>query len=92
MNCPYCANDRIHIESLVVNRGGEITSVDYRGTGVRAGAPSGRGALIEIIFWCETGHKWKHSIQFHKGAVSTEDRLLENGCPNCMQGTDLWRN
>ncbi len=92
LKCPYCRFDCVHIQAVEVKRGGEITCIDRQGTKVQAGEPSGRGARVEITFWCESGHKWTRSFQFHKGNLFVEDLLLENGCPNCMQGQDLWRD
>lgn len=92
MECPYCKCQEVHLQAVEVNRGGEITSIDQDGTKLKAGEPSGRGVRVEMILWCEAGHKWRHSLQFNKGALLIEDNLLLNGCPNCCQGHELWRD
>ena len=94
LKCPYCDFDCVHIQSVEVNRGGEITIIDKDGTKVKAGGASGRGACIVLTLWCEDGHKWRRSFQFHKGQAFIEDELLISGCPQCFQNytSDLWRD
>jgi len=92
IKCPYCDFDCVHLQAVEVNRGGEITSIDYQGTKIRAGDASGRGARVELILWCEGGHKWRQSLQFSKGNLFQENELLVNGCPNCNLNHDLWRD
>lgn len=92
MRCPYCESQGVHLQSVEVNRGGEITMIELQGTKVRAGEAAGRGVRMEMIFWCEVGHKWRQSLQFHKGTMFQKNELLLCGCPNCCQGHDLWRD
>lgn len=94
--CPYCKtlNENIHIESVKINRGGEITTVDYQGTKLKSGEPSGRGSKIEIVFWCESGHRWVKRIQFCKGETSVEHELITDRCERCYLESfkELWRD
>ena len=95
MKCPFCDFDCVHMQSVQVNRGGEITSIDRDGTRMAAGAPSGRGSCVEITFWCESGHKWRRTLQFHKGTVFTSDELIlsnEDGTGEEDIFNDLWRD
>jgi hypothetical protein len=97
VRCPYCTGEfhNVHIDSVKVNRDGEITIVDYSGTHMTRGLPAGRGGRIEIIYWCENGHKWIHGIQFHKGSTFTEDHILisNNGGEEFFSYVnDLWRD
>jgi hypothetical protein len=94
LKCPYCKNDCLHLQAVEVNRGGEITNVDKDGTRIKAGDPSGRGARVTLTLWCEQGHKWTRSFQFHKGSIYVEDETLISGCPGCLHffTADLWRD
>lgn len=94
LRCPVCSTDCVHLQSVQINRGGEITSVDQSGTKVKAGSPSGRGARVEIVLWCESGHDWRHCLQFHKGSVSFENQVAIEDCPRCREASisDLWRD
>jgi len=93
LKCPVCGSDSVHIQGVEVNRGGELTLVDVHGTHLQAGDPQGRGAKIEIVFWCEENHSWEHLIWFHKGATLIENNILP-GCEICISGhaSDLWRD
>ncbi len=94
MKCPFCDFDCVHMETVKVNRGGEITRINGNGTRMSAGSPSGRGACVEMVFWCESGHKWRRTLQFHKGAVEVSDKLIftiEDGAGEDICG-DLWRD
>ncbi|MBU1209012.1 MAG: hypothetical protein KKH04_19165 [Proteobacteria bacterium] len=94
LECPFCKCQEVHMQAVEVNRKGEITCIDSHGTKVQAGNPSGRGARVELTFFCEGGHKWTHSLQFHKGAVLLENKILIDGCLTCMEAftSDLWRD
>ena len=94
LKCPYCGIEEIHIQAVKVNRNGEVTVVDRDGTKMRSESPSGRGARVELTLWCEGGHKWRHSLQFHKGNVFVENEVLIDGCPTCLEAftSDLWRD
>ena len=98
--CPYgdgpCAEHMVHIESVKVNRGGEITAITCEGTEVFRGEAVGRGAEIEIVYWCEAHHKWKVTQRFHKGLVFIDTILLVNAPESLLEGRvtveDLWRD
>lgn len=91
--CPFCTSLNVHIESVKVNRGGEITEISKAGTHLTSGEASGRGALVAVTMWCEEGHKWIHKMQFHKGTVSISDEILIAGDPSWPDFThDLWRD
>lgn len=94
MKCPFCDFDCVHIESVKVNRGGEITTINSDGTRMAAGLPSGRGARVEMVFSCESGHKWRKSYQFHKGATEVSDDLMltVNSMGEDDIFGDLWRD
>lgn len=100
MMCPRgedgCVDNHVHIESVMVNRGGEITEIDHTGTSMRAGGASGRGVLVEITFSCESHHKWKNSFQFHKGQTFISTTLLlhapEGFYEADVEAPTLWRD
>jgi len=88
--CPFCNCDCVHLESVMVNRGGELTQVDSAGTKLKSGSPSGRGARVETVLFCENGCKWVSAMQFHKGSVLVEDNLASKTSGNFSH--DLWRD
>lgn len=90
LSCPFCSCDCLHIENVRVNRGGEVTHVNHDGTRLRAGTPSGRGARIEVTLFCENGHEWTSSLQFHKGTLTSENQLLSEDAGHFSH--DLWRD
>jgi len=90
ITCPFCDCDCVHMESVQVNRGGELTEIGYDGTRLRAGSPSGRGARVETTLFCEYGHKWTSVLQFHKGTLTSENHLISETSGNFCH--DLWRN
>ena len=94
IKCPFCSFDCVHLEAVMVNRGGEITTIDPDGTKMAADGPAGRGAHIAIVCWCESGHKWRISYQFHKGAVEVSNDLIltVEGPPEDYVLRDLWRD
>jgi len=65
--CPTCGFEYVHPISVMVNRGGEITTVDADGTRMRSSAPSGRGVLVTVTYQCESGDRFRWEMQFHKG-------------------------
>jgi len=94
VRCPFCDDDCVDIEAVKVNRGGEITEITHHGTEMKAGKPAGRGSLIEIGFWCESGHTWLHSLYFCKGNTSQDNELLytvHDGPVGCLNN-ELWRD
>ena len=92
VRCPFCDDDCVHLEAARINRGGEITEVNHHGTDIRSWKTSGRGARLDIIFWCEQGHTWERSLQFSKGNVYQEDELLfTTELPGALNN-DLWRD
>ena len=93
IKCPYCDFDCVHMESVTVNRGGEVTNIDANGTKMTSEGTSGRGARIEIVYWCESGHKWRKSYQFHKGSIEVSNDLMTTveGPPDYGL-RDLWRD
>lgn len=83
----------VHPVDVFVNRGGEITVIDWRGTTIQQGSPAGRGALIVNSFVCEAGHAFWVEFHFHKGVTTfgihrnpIMDPADFNGPPT------LWRN
>lgn len=93
LRCPFCGFEYVHIEAVKVNAGGEITEVTSSGLCYWRGKASGRGARIDITFWCENGHRWTRSLQFHKGMTFVEDTLLEEVEDFELPAwKDLWRD
>src|SRR4051794_19419046 len=74
IECPRCGFEYMHPIEVVVNRGGEITTVDHNGTTMSAGEPDGRGVSILIRFQCEDGHQSLMKVSFHKGVTMTSLR------------------
>ncbi len=96
-HCPWCGDDYVHLESVRVNAGGQITRVGAEGTAVSKDEPQGRGAVLETVWWCENGrHKWTRREHFHKGMTLKSEKLLMyvHGAlaPELFPTTDLWRD
>ena len=92
VKCPFCDFEYVHIEAVKINAGGEITIHTPGGIYHRRGEPAGRGARVEIVFWCENGHRWIRSFQFHKGITYIEDELIDEADGNFLDWKDLWRD
>lgn len=96
--CPGCSANGglhyVHPTTVQVNRGGEITTVDHKGTCIARGAPVMRGANIVILFACEQGHTFRQEFQFHKGNTyfleELDDAALAPGEP--LEFGTLWRD
>lgn len=72
VTCPICDCNYVHIEAVQVNAMGQITTVSAAGTAVAKGHPSGRGSRVTVGFWCECGHSWEESLQFHEGNTTRD--------------------
>jgi hypothetical protein len=97
IHCPWCGDDYVHLESIRINAGGQITRIGCEGTTVSKGEAEGRGAVLETIYWCENGrHKWTRREHFHKGMTLKSEELLmyvHGGLdPEHFPTTDLWRD
>ena len=95
--CPVCGFEYVHLLSVKVATGQDLTVVDSEGTRVVRGgtveskkAVENRGARIVIEYWCEEGHRGKLILQFHEGIVFVEHEPLD---PLNVRGLrDIWRD
>jgi hypothetical protein len=89
--CLVCGYTYVHPVAVRVNRGGEITVVDHRGTHMEAGQPSERGVLISVTYQCENGgHRFQWDGQFHKGNTFATCRYQGDGVPDDLN--TIWRD
>ena len=87
--CPFCDSECVHIESVKINRGGEITKVTHKGTEMEVGEAECRGAKVYLTLWCEGGHRWDLTYHFHKGSLIEETNEINELFPNVHE---LWRD
>ena len=70
VTCPACGFHYVHIAGVEVNQGGKAVFVDRKGSHAAGDGPAtARGSIVTTTFWCENGHKFEHSLAFHKGEV-----------------------
>jgi hypothetical protein len=67
--CPVCACPYVHPAEVAVEQGRTRTVVTEEATDVLATDRflRARGSLITLDFWCEFGHAFQYSLEFHKG-------------------------
>jgi hypothetical protein len=78
--CPVCQFEYTHLALCFVNQLGETVLIT--GTGVRQdtlGGASWHGSIIKIQAYCEYGHQFQITLQFHKGSVCVSHQRL-NDC------------
>lgn len=86
--CP-CGETYVHIESVEVNRNGNVAYTSDRGTRTHNnGEKTRRGSRTSMVFNCESGCRFVLEIQFHKGNTYVAVRLMQ---PKGNPG-DLWRD
>ena len=71
VECPDCSTPLVHPIKVVVNRGGEITTVNDEGTKITRDRPADGGVLIVIHYACEDGHVFGVYHQFAGGGTFT---------------------
>lgn len=78
---PGCDFEYMHPVAVIVNRGGEITTVDHGGTRIDQGTADGRGVSIRVRFMCENGHHTSVlTLHFHKGGTGVSfESIPEDG-------------
>jgi len=100
--CPVCDFLCVHPVRVDVYRGTQ-PPVTVRKGGVQIGnAPKSspfRGAVIQIFFICESGHRFIHRMQFHKGSTLSTVVVAREGdeySNDNLWGSDdietLWRD
>ena len=93
--CPRCGIDAVHLGSVrvfgsdrVLVIGGDLnlslSTMDRRRE---------RGSTVEVLCWCEAGHRWWRRLAFDKG--TTHEEILPGG--DWEPGIDhdppeLWRD
>ena len=87
--CPLCGFEYVHINSIEVNRGGQVVTISHDNIELSIGDNSKRGAVIKTILFCENGHTWEHTLTFHKGVVEVRKTIIGEGLSNL---SDLWRD
>lgn len=50
-----------------------------------------RGSRIEVMFFCEEGHRWSQTFQFHKGATFTAIVMRQPFAEGDPQ-KEMWRD
>lgn len=91
--CPLCGMTYVHPEQVIVEQGKTRTIVRCERTRVEAsgrGAAQSRGSLIQLDFWCESGHRFRYGLEFHKGQVFCE--LFTGEWNESFDLDELWRS
>jgi hypothetical protein len=95
--CPFCVRDgepgiHVHLEGADVEQGHSHTTVerDRSATVENRGEPVGRGSVVVVRCWCESGHRLAMHFGFHKGqtfftVARGEDFTLDE------EPGELWR-
>ena len=99
IRCPVCygplaggGDSCVHIARVDVNQNGLITTVDRHSERLEPNGPkSGRGSQVIVSFWCESGHRFAHVYQFHKGKVSMTVAAGPAADESAPQ-SELWRD
>lgn len=98
ITCPECERsgsladrDMTHPIRVLINAGGQITTVTHKGTKVASGDSVGNGVLIAIEFRCEIGHSFTQRFHFSHGSTHSEKRHHKefDGLPGF---TTIWRD
>lgn len=95
LTCPVCAFEYVHLQSVEVDQGASIATVDASGcrlVGRDTAKIAQRGSLIRLRMWCESGHVFAQVFRFHKGMtfvrVDVEDAVEDD----IGSLDELWRD
>lgn len=93
--CPVCAFEYVHLQSVEVDQGASVATIDAAGCRLNAQEAEKiehRGSLIRLRMWCESGHVFTQVFRFHKGMtfvrVDVEDAVVDDLCSL----PELWRD
>jgi hypothetical protein len=94
--CPVCSFEYVHLQSVEVDQGASIATVDAVGCRLEARAKEKighRGSLIRLQMWCESGHVFSQVFRFHKGMTFVRVDVEEavTGDELCSL-PELWRD
>ena len=93
IKCPICGFDCVHLENVRVNKGGQVVTLNHESLVVASTNPAGRGSLVGLTMWCESGHKWIEHTQFHKGSLLRwQTPIFEDSTSVQKSACDLWRD
>lgn len=93
IHCPVCGFDCVHLESVIINKGNQDITLDEASVSITKATPKGRGSLVSVTLWCESGHKWVEHTQFHKGnLLRWHTPIVEDSSSVIETATDLWRD
>lgn len=93
VTCPVCSFEYVHLESVEVDQGPSVATVDADGCRLAGKPVDLRGSSIRLRMWCESGHAFSQVFQFHKGMtfvrVDVDDAVtgFEGG-----HRPELWRD
>lgn len=93
--CPVCAFEYVHLQSVEVDQGASVATVD--GSGCRLEARKAeeigyRGSLIRLRMWCESGHLFSQVFRFHKGMTFVRVDVEETASGSLDSLPELWRD
>lgn len=91
--CPFCGWEWVHPIGVSCNPSGKHGGYLFINSGGVKQVPNfprqGRGVHIELIFYCERGHKFKYELSFHKGNTNLKRESLP--APTQWEET-IWRD
>ena len=87
--CPFCGSSHVRPAHVVVDVGVRRTRVTAKATRVEA-SRANAGAVIELSFWAECGHRFAYRWMFHRGKFRGELSALPSG--NMGPEDEMWFN
>jgi len=87
--CPVCGGEYVHIGPVNVAQGQTNAVIENEQITVKPceRGKHFRGSLVQVVFWCECGHEFTYSFQFHKGITSCSLESRSND-----RFDSLWRD
>jgi hypothetical protein len=98
LTCPVCAFEYVHLQSVEVDQGTSIATVDAGGcrlAGRDVSEIGHRGSIIRLRMWCESGHRFTQVFRFHKGMTFVRvdvDDDAEADAEGIACLPELWRD
>lgn len=93
--CPVCEFEYVHLQSVEVDQGASIATVDGAGCRLEAQARekiAHRGSIIRLRMWCESGHAFAQVFRFHKGMTFVRVDVEDAVSGDTGSLTELWRD
>jgi hypothetical protein len=92
--CPECGYNYVHIDSVMIGqeKASILVSCNAARTIPNKGKTGRRGSAIRIPMWCEEGHRFAVTMQFHKGQTYFDVESFGMDDEDVEHFTELWRD